>query len=64
MAKVANLIKAGLVGALLLFFLGLGIGTSVVAPEHAIVLIDSDERVYLAPQCISETRTGLTKTTI
>jgi hypothetical protein len=40
MVNVVNLIKVGLTGALLLFFLGLWIGTSVVAPEHAIVLIE------------------------
>ena len=58
MVNVVNLIKVGLTGVLLLFFLGFWIGTSVVAPEHAMVLIDSNKGVYLAPQCISETQTG------
>ncbi|NGZ97288.1 MAG: hypothetical protein CV089_14420 [Nitrospira sp. WS110] len=64
MAKIVDLLKIGLIGTLLLFFLGLGIKTSVVMPEHAIVLVDSAKRVYLAPRCVLETQIGLTRTTI
>lgn len=40
----------GLIGALL--GLGLLIDSVAVAPKHAIVLVDYETRVYLAPPCI------------
>lgn len=64
MTKKADFIKTGLAGLLLLFFLGLGIESSVVAPEYAMVLVDPLNRVYLAPQCLSETQNRLVRTTI
>lgn len=35
-----------------LVFLGFGIGSSLVAPGHAIVLVDVDRKVYVAPPCV------------
>lgn len=35
------------------FVAGFGIETSAIAPDSAIVLIDSDKTVYPAPQCVS-----------
>lgn len=37
-----------------LFFLGFGVSASVVAPEHAIVIIDAGRKSYFSPPCISE----------
>lgn len=37
-----------------MFFLGLGIGASVAAPDHAIVIIDRGGKYYFAPPCVSE----------
>ncbi|KXK03263.1 MAG: hypothetical protein UZ03_NOB001001674 [Nitrospira sp. OLB3] len=64
MTKKADFLKTGLAGLLLLFFLGFGIESSVVAPEYAMVLVDPLNRVYLAPQCLSETQNRLARTTI
>lgn len=54
MSKLGILLAYVAAGVGFLFFLGFGIGASVVAPEHALVIIDADRKSYFAPPCISE----------
>jgi hypothetical protein len=39
-------------GPIFLLFLGFGIGSSVGAPEYALVAVDPDQKLYFAPSCL------------
>lgn len=43
-----------LCGSLLL--IGFGIGSTVVAPDHALVFVDEDQLVYIAPPCVDHAK--------
>jgi hypothetical protein len=41
-------------GVCALVLLGFGIGSSIGMPDHAVVIVDADRKLYLAPPCVSE----------
>lgn len=53
MQTLRTLIAYVAVGAGFLLFLGFGINSSVVAPDHAIVIVDAVTKSYFAPSCVS-----------
>ena len=48
----------------MLIFLGFGIGASVIAPEHVLVVIDADKKAYFAPPCVPEQMPRMPQITI
>lgn len=64
MRKLGTLLACVATGTVFLLFFGFGIGASVVAPEHAIVIIDEDRKLYFAPPCVSEEMRHLPRITI
>ncbi len=52
MQRILRITKNAAIVAGAILFLGLGIGTGVGAPDHAIVFIDPKNKVYLAPPCL------------
>jgi hypothetical protein len=52
--KLVVILQMTIGGIAFLFFLGFGIGSSIVAPDHAIVLIDTSNMTYIAPPCATE----------
>ena len=52
MKKLPTKIFAGLGICFVLFYLGFGIKILSVAPEHAIVLVDRSNKIYLSPPCV------------
>ena len=59
-----DFVKFGFLCVLFLFLAGLGIQSSTSAPQHAIVLIDSERKVYFAPQCVFANALKLRTTTL
>lgn len=54
MSKLGTLLASVTAGMGFLFYLGFGIGASVAVPEHAIVIIDTNKKLYFAPPCVPE----------
>ncbi|SRR5712691_1923433 len=52
--KFSSILKTSAVAAGILFFLGLGIGTSVPMPGYAPVYLDDVSKTYIALPCTTE----------
>ena len=51
--KLVKLAQKILIGAIILLFVGFGIGMSESVPLYAVVLVDDATKTYFAPQCMS-----------
>lgn len=54
MSKIGTLLASITAAIAFLFYLGFGISASVATPEHAIVIIDINKKLYFAPPCMPE----------
>lgn len=52
MKEALRLVAAAVVVCAFFLFAGFGIGGSLVAPNHAIVFVDANQNVYIAPSCV------------
>jgi len=53
MDQVVKLVAYAFGTCAFLLFLGFGIGGATAAPEYALVFVDANRMVYIAPSCVS-----------